>query len=623
MASIDKKILIPLCLIALSMGYYGAEYIVPKYFHPPQGLLSDLPADDSVSTATELISFIRTGNHYVRPTKSGYYLAGKFAQNHKDWDSANNYISNVLTKSTSKPAANDNYKKSLTSHSMVLAMSAGEYAEALKLAYEVYKDDPKNILAMLFVTLDYFKKGQYPEVRETLSKVEEDSIATYIIPVLSFWANTINTDGSVNPNISTEGLLPSNLYAYHALLGGVFTDQKQSVETYALQAFNLTELDVRDAEKMGDLFYLYGQKEVTIGLLKILKDRKFLSTRTEEKLNRLNENKPIDDLIVLPKIQTPKQGAAIVFADMAEILIREYSDDSANVFAQMSLYLDPSLSRPHIIIADIFSRNERLEDAIEELKKITPEDDEYILSQRQISDLYNQLDEDEKAIEILNGIYEQENDLDALNQIGDIHRFNENYEEAAKTYTQIIDTFDKVPEKYWHVLYARGMSYERLGSFARAEKDLLAALEFRPQEPYLLNYLGYSWADQDTNLDQALKLIQQAVALKPNDGYIADSLGWVHYKLQNYEQAIKFLERAVELLPYDPTINEHLGDAYWREGRKQEAKFQWRRALNAQEKEDLELEEKLNNKITSGLIDEDTHALSDSPTPPAASSADL
>lgn len=604
------------------MGYFGAEYIVPRYFHPPQGLLSDLPEDDKMARANELIRFIQVGNDYVRPTKSGYYLAGKFAQNHKDWESANRYISSVLTRSAENPDINNNYHKDLKSHSMVLAMSAGEYDRAIRLANEVYENDPENVLAMLFVVLDYYKTGQYLEVQQTLSKVKENSIATFIIPALAFWADTINTDGSINPNISTDKLLPTNLYVYHALLGGIFTDQKQAVEPYALQAFNVADLDVRDAEKMADLFYLYGQKDVSIGLLKILQDRNFLTPRTEDKLNRLVNNQPIDNILILPKIQTPKQGASIVFADMAEILIREYSDDSANVFSQMALYLDPDLSRPHLIVADIFSRNGRLEDAIEELQKIKNDDNEYIIAQRQISELYNQLEEDEKAITILKSIYEQKNDLDALIQIGDIQRYSEDYRKAAQTYTKVINTLETVPEKYWHVLYARGMSYERLKDFEKAEKDLLNALEFRPQEPYLLNYLGYSWADQGINLDQALNLIEQAVALKPNDGYIADSLGWVHFKLENYEEAIQFLERAVELLPYDPTINEHLGDAYWRDGREHEARFQWRRALNNQEKEDLELETKLKNKIASGLSD-DKKELSELPVQPTHTSAGI
>ena len=166
------------------------------------------------------------------------------------------------------------------------------------------------------------------------------------------------------------------------------------------------------------------------------------------------------------------------------------------------------------------------------------------------------------------------------------------------------------------------MSYERLGKFEKAEKDLQEALVFRPDEPYLLNYLGYSWADQGVNLDKSLELIYRAAELRPDDGYIADSLGWVYYKLEDYERAVEYLEKAVELLPYDSTVNDHLGDAYWRVGRIKEAKFQWERALNHQEEEDLELTTKLEKKIRKGLQDDDNE-LSEIPVKSAPDNQDI
>jgi len=545
MSTLNKKTLIPLCLIAVSFGYFSAEYIVPKYFKPPPSY-QIIGTDPSHSN--DLISILRM-NNYIRSTESGNYLAGKFAQNSKDWKSADKYISKALNKHLEdfeeptltktddvQPTQNTpSIQQDLKSHSMLLAMSAGEYDKAVKLSYDVFKADPKNILAMLFITADYFKKGQYIEANETLNKVGKDSIASFIVPILSFWSQTIQKDGSINPDITTNNLFPTNLYVYHALLAGIYTDQKEAVENYALKSFNANDLDVRDAEKMADLFYLYGQKEIALGLYQILKDRGFSDDNIATKIQGIENEQSIDTLINLPKIQAPKEGAAIVFSDMAEILIRELSDDSANLFAQIALYLDPTLTRPHLIVSDIYARSDRLDAAIEQLEKISSDSDDYMMAQRQISEFYNAQENDEKAIKILEDIYKKTNDLDALNQIGDIYRYNEDYNLAAQTYTKIINTFDTVPKNYWHVLYARGMSYERLKKFAKAEKDLLAALAFQPEEPYLLNYLGYSWADQGLNLEQALKMIQKAVELKPNDGYIADSLGWVHYKMGNLD----------------------------------------------------------------------------------------
>jgi len=143
------------------------------------------------------------------------------------------------------------------------------------------------------------------------------------------------------------------------------------------------------------------------------------------------------------------------------------------------------------------------------------------------------------------------------------------------------------------------MAYERQGDWSKAESDLKAALVYRPDHPYLLNYLGYGWADQGMNLDQALQMLERAVSLRPSDGYITDSIGWVNYMMGRYKDSVPYLERAVELLPYDPVINDHLGDAYWRVGRRHEAQFQWERAFNYAA--DDKLKAQLQQKLDTGL----------------------
>jgi len=157
----------------------------------------------------------------------------------------------------------------------------------------------------------------------------------------------------------------------------------------------------------------------------------------------------------------------------------------------------------------------------------------------------------------------------------------------------------EIPADYWQIHYVRGMSYEQLGEWEKAEADLLAALDFDPDNPYVLNYLGYSWADMGINLERSKEMIQQAVRLRPQDGYITDSLGWVLYRAGDYMDAVPHLEKAVELLPYDPVINDHLGDAYWKVGRRLEARFQWERARN--HSEDQELIDTIADKMINGI----------------------
>jgi Flp pilus assembly protein TadD len=170
-------------------------------------------------------------------------------------------------------------------------------------------------------------------------------------------------------------------------------------------------------------------------------------------------------------------------------------------------------------------------------------------------------------------------DVEAWTALGDTYRSTSKFPEAADAYNHAVDLLGNDKPSNWPLFFARAVSEEGSKNWSAAEMDLKRALRLAPNEPTLLNYLGYSWVDQNRNIPEALAMLEKAHTLKPTDGYIADSVGWAYYKLGRYADAAKALERAVELVPGDPTINDHLGDAYWRVGRKMEAQFQWSHAL--------------------------------------------
>jgi len=190
--------------------------------------------------------------------------------------------------------------------------------------------------------------------------------------------------------------------------------------------------------------------------------------------------------------------------------------------------------------------------------------------------------------------------LQVLDALGSIQRSRKLFAEAVETYTKALALIPRHEKRHWTYFYARGTSYERLKNWTAAEADLKKALELAPGEPLVLNYLGYSWIDQGLNLREGMSLIEKAVALKPDDGYIVDSLGWAHFKLGNYREAVRCLERAVELRPDDPILNDHLGDALWKADRQREARFQWDQALSlSPEAEDAV---KIKAKLADGLL---------------------
>lgn len=183
--------------------------------------------------------------------------------------------------------------------------------------------------------------------------------------------------------------------------------------------------------------------------------------------------------------------------------------------------------------------------------------------------------------------------------LGDLLRYDEDYLAAAEAYTKALEITGGESPADWRFYYVRGIAYERAKEWPSAEADFLKALELNPDQPQVLNYLGYSWIDQDMHLVRALEMIEKAVAAQPQDGYIIDSLGWAFYKLDRMEEAVETLERAVMLLPNDPEINDHLGDAYWKVGRKLEARFQWNIARSVDETGNVA--ERVGPKLAEGL----------------------
>jgi Flp pilus assembly protein TadD len=190
---------------------------------------------------------------------------------------------------------------------------------------------------------------------------------------------------------------------------------------------------------------------------------------------------------------------------------------------------------------------------------------------------------------------------DPLVTMGDLLRGEDRFAEAEAAYTRALERLPVIEQRHWRLLYARGIAYERTKRWPQAESDLVKALELEPEQPFVLNYLGYSWVDQGLNLDRAKAMLHRAVELRPEDGFIVDSLGWAYYRLGDLDKAVTYLERAVELEPGDPVINDHLGDAYWRVGRQREARFQWRRALTFEPEADLV--PTIQAKLANGLAD--------------------
>jgi Flp pilus assembly protein TadD len=302
-----------------------------------------------------------------------------------------------------------------------------------------------------------------------------------------------------------------------------------------------------------------------------------------------------------PQIGSAEDGLAEALFDLASVVNQPETLDLALLYVRCALELRPHMVLAQLLLADVLSAQNKPELSLAVLAQV-PQGSPYSWSARlRVAANLELLDRTDEAIAQLKAMaVEEPTRAGADMQLGDLLRSKKRFTEAVEAYDGAIKRFEAagMPER-WSLYYSRGIALERSGQWKRAEADLEHALELKPDQPLVLNYLGYSWIDRGENLDRGLKMIQKAVELRPEDGYIVDSLGWAHYRLGDYSSAVQYLEKAIELVPEDPTINDHLGDAYWRSGRLVEARYQWKRALQfgPQQDEIKPIEAKLGNGL--------------------------
>ena len=306
-------------------------------------------------------------------------------------------------------------------------------------------------------------------------------------------------------------------------------------------------------------------------------------------------------LLAAPLVRTPAEGMAEALFDLASLLNQQNLDDLAMAMTRLALHLAPDMDIALLLAADILENADQEAQAIELYKRIPAGSPLAWSAQLRSASLLDDVGRTEDAIATLEALAaERPARPDALIALGDLLRNKERFAQAVGAYDRAIARIGaQIEPRHWAVLYSRGIALERAKQWPRAEADFLKALELNPDQPYVLNYLGYSWVEHGIHLDKALAMIETAVKLRPEDGYIVDSMGWVLYKLGRFAEAVPHLERAVELRPADPTINDHLGDAYWRVGRETEARFQWERALVLKPEPDLTRD--IENKLKRGL----------------------
>ncbi len=540
---------------------------------PPQNLPLTLPMGESLS---------------------GSYLAGRHAGALRDTAAAAVYFSESLER--------DPENTELVARAFVLRLAAGDIANIAPLARHVLTLDSRDRLARLVLAARFLHEHKYTQARDSLRLSEKGALADITGALLGAWA----LDGAGEPARALallDRLQGAEWYAIFRDLHAGLIAERNGRKDEAFKRLNAAYQADGSALRVMEAFARHlarkGEREMAAGVV-----RQFLARLPDNPIAKalLEEvtTKEKDKIALM--VSSPAMGGGEVLFGLGAALARDGGDDLATIYLQLALYLDPANALTLISLADLYEQQKQPTKMVSVLERVTATSPMKRGAEIQLALVLEEMGRTDDALKHIDGILvAYPTDIDAWTARGNILRVKKRFLEASAAYSKAIELVGKPDRRHWTLFYFRGMSYERDKHWAKAEPDFKQALDLQPEQPLVLNYLGYSWVDQGIHLDDAMAMLKRAVEQRKDDGYIIDSVGWAYYRTGNYAEAVTWLERAVEKKASDPTLSDHLGDAYWRVGRPLEAKFLWAQARDLKPEAD-ELA-KIEQKLKDGLPD--------------------
>ncbi len=532
-------------------------------------------------------------------TMSGSYLAARHASVERDASSAATFYRSALR---TDPKNNE-----LLDRAFISSLADGDIDEAVKLADRILTMDKSNRVARLVVGVRDLKQKKYAAAQQNINQSIRGPITDLVATLLSGWAS-YGAGDTKSAIANIDKLTGPEWYPIfkdlHAGMILELANKEKDAGARFERAYKLDDSMLRIAEAYARWLSRNKDSAASKAVYEAF-DKKL--ARHPLVLEGLRETKAGKKLS--PLVDSPQAGAAEALYGIGATLTRRGGEDLALVYLQLALYLAPNHSLALLSLADLYESVKKPAMAIKVYERVPANSPLKRNAQIQLATNLDAAERSDEAIKILKAVTaEDPKDLEAIMALGNIERGRKKFADCAQTYSLGIDALppnnDKANSVYY---YYRGICEERSKQWSKAEADMRKALELQPEQPHVLNYLGYSWVDQGVHLEEGMRMIRRAVEQRADDGYIVDSLGWAYYRIGNFEDAVKTLERAIDLKPEDPTINDHLGDAYWKVGRVVEAKFQWSHARDLKPEPD-ELK-KIEDKIKFGLVD---------PPPPTA-----
>lgn len=522
----------------------------------------------------------------------GEYLAGRHALFNHQYDvAADNYLA----------AINQDPKNTeLMQFSLSVFIAAGRFDAALDVNESLKELDAQNDVSYI---LDFFNKTKnrsYDEAIEGVDSLSNTGIMNLIKPFFIAWIDAAKGSSSEIDALANTFEEGNNFnffnYFQTGLIYEYLGDFEKAESFYSLGLNEKGLLNLRAVEAYSKILKTNGKTDHAISVIEEYIDQAPANEQLKATLIAIKAGKNFPKFVA-----SLDEGYAEIFYTVSTILMQDNVKSIATNFLQYATFFKPDFPLVHFLQAQIFESDEYYRGAQNEFNKIKSDSPLYFQSKLQRAWLYNDMDRSDETIAALLKLEtEYPDNREVLNSIAEFYRMNERFAEAIPAYSKVIDNIEVENIRDWIIYYTRGIVYDQEKRWAEAEKDFKKALEIRPEQPMVLNYLAYSWVDRGLNYNEAKKMLIRAVELRPNDGYIVDSLGWALYKMGDFEEAVPILERAAQLETQDWAINDHLGDVYWTVGRKNEARFQWRHALSLSPDEDkIDL---IKSKIKDGYI---------------------
>lgn len=502
---------------------------------------------------------------------AGSYLAGRAAASSYDYEAASIYYTRLLVANPSDP---------FLLESLVLAnLSLGNMDKAIPIARRLDAiDDVSSQLANMALIADLSARGRFDEVMTRIQA--EEGIGPLVDGLILAWAAL--GDGDMNATVAgfdavaqEPGLAGFALY-HKALAMASVGDFAGAEDIYSSEGALGMQLTRRGAMAQIEILSQLDRNDDGLEILDAL-----FGKDLDPQLRQVRADLADGKRLPFTHVRSASEGIAEVFYSLADALRGEADPDYALLYTRTAEFLRPDHVDALLLSAELLEDLEQYELATRAYRSVPADHISFHAAELGRAEALRHSGRIDAAIEVLEQLARTHGDLPIVhNTLGDVFRQQQDYARAAQAYDKALSMMTDPSDGKWFTLYARGITNERLGDWPAAEADFRAALELNPDQPQVLNYLGYSLVEKRIKLDEALGMIERAVEARPDSGYIVDSLGWVLYRLGRFDEAVDPMERAAALMPVDPIVNDHLGDVYWKVGRKTEARFQWHRALS-------------------------------------------